>query len=331
MSTDSALAHPGQTGPGQTGPGQPAPGGGAAGPRGVIYDRGYRRYDGDRLGRAQIVRALCWHSFRSAFGIGRGPKAKVVPVIAFVVMCLPAVLNAILVAKGEPSAVGYGTYLFGLRVVVMTIFVAVQAPELVSRDLRSRVMPLYFSRPMRRGDYPLARCAAFTAACLVMIEVPLLLLYLGNIVSSKTGGLIWTQTRELGGGLAVGLLWAVLLAAIGLAIASLSGRRAYATGAVAIFFFLTYTLAGIISQITGRTAGAFVPGHAATASQRLAGLVSPFSVVDGIRQWLGGHAPAAGPMAPPGSYGLAYGVMFLVLLAASIAVLAARYRRADLV
>ena len=46
-------------------PGQASP----AGTSGVIHDIGYRRYDGQRLGRAQIARALCWHSLRSAFGI----------------------------------------------------------------------------------------------------------------------------------------------------------------------------------------------------------------------------------------------------------------------
>ena len=49
---------------------------------GVIHDLGYRSYDGPRLGRAQIVRALMWHSFRSSYGIGRGIKAKVVPILA---------------------------------------------------------------------------------------------------------------------------------------------------------------------------------------------------------------------------------------------------------
>jgi len=34
---------------------------------GVIHDLGYRRYDGPRLGRAQIGRALAWHSLRGAF------------------------------------------------------------------------------------------------------------------------------------------------------------------------------------------------------------------------------------------------------------------------
>ncbi len=42
------------------------------------------------------------------------------------------------------------------------------------------------------------------------------------------------------------MLWAVLLASIGLALASLSGRRAYATGSIAIYFFLTWILAGLL-------------------------------------------------------------------------------------
>jgi ABC-2 type transport system permease protein len=215
--------------------------------------------------------------------------------------------------------VDYGTYTFPLRVIVLTIFVAVQAPELLSRDIRSRVLPLYFSRPMHRGDYPLAKLAAFTLACLALIDLPLVLLYLGNIVSASGGSNVWLQTRQLAGGLAVGLMWAVLLAAISLALASLSGRRAYATGIVAIFFFLTFTLAQLVYQI-GQ--------HAGAAGPRLAGLLSPYYVLDGIRQWLGGRV--AGPIAAPGGYGPVYGVMFLLLLAASGAILAARYRKAAL-
>jgi ABC-2 type transport system permease protein len=132
---------------------------------GVIHDLGYRHYDGPRLGRAAIIRALYWHSLRSAFGIGRGVKAKIVPVLMFALMCLPAIVNAVALAQhpGQPPIVKYDTYVFGLRPLIMLIFVAAQAPELVSRDLRSHVLPLYMSRPMRRLDYPLAKLAAFTA------------------------------------------------------------------------------------------------------------------------------------------------------------------------
>ena len=98
-------------------------------------------------------------------------------------MCLPAVVNAVSVAEGGHRLVPYDTYVFQLRVLIMIIFVAAQAPELVSRDLRSHVLPLYFSRPMRRLDYPLAKLTAFILACLALIEIPLLLLYLGTIAS----------------------------------------------------------------------------------------------------------------------------------------------------
>ena len=79
---------------------------------GVIHDLGYQHYDGPRLGRAAIIRALYWHSLRSAFGIGRGAKAKIVPILALGLMCLPAIANAVAVATSPDHAriVDYDTY-----------------------------------------------------------------------------------------------------------------------------------------------------------------------------------------------------------------------------
>jgi ABC-2 type transport system permease protein len=209
--------------------------------------------------------------------------------------------------------------------------VAAQAPELVSRDLRSHVLPLYYSRPMRRNDYPLAKYAAFTAACLLLIEIPLLILYVGNLFSAGGGSAVWDQTKALLPGLGVGALWALLLAAIGLFLASLTGRRAYATGLIAIYFFLTWILARLLVNIAyhGAPPGPPGPGGLVTASAplgaRLPGLISPFTVLDGVRQWLGGTNP--GPIPNPGSAGVAYGLMFVLLLAVSLGGLAVRYRK----
>jgi ABC-2 type transport system permease protein len=139
----------------------------------------------------------------------------------------------------------------------------------------------------------------------------------------------------------VAALWAVLLAAIGLVLASLTGRRAYATGMIAIYLFLTWTLSTIVVNIARQGGGGPGPHavpvgagpHAkvvlvhvtAPLGARLGGLISPFTVLDGVRQWLGGTNP--GPIPPPGSVGFLYGIMFLVLLAVCLAGLAARYRR----
>lgn len=307
-----------------------APAGAGGQVAGVIHDIGYQTYDGPRLGRRQIAQALCWHSFRSAFGIGRGAKAKIIPVLTFVIMCSPALVNAVAMALGRSHArvVEYDTYVGTLRVLVMLVFIAAQAPELVSRDLRSRVLPLYFARPIRRRDYPAAKYVAFTLACLAMIDIPVLLLYVGTIMQVHGGAAIWAQTRAVIPGLAVGLMWAAVLAAVGLALASVSGRRAFSTGSVAIFLFLTWTLTTVLTKVAQTTGPHGTGAHLSSAAQvsaaaHLFGLISPFTVLDGVRQWLGGTSP--GIVASPGSYGPAYAAMLVAFLAVSLAGLVRRY------
>jgi ABC-2 type transport system permease protein len=300
---------------------------------GVIHDIGYQTYDGPRFGRSQIALALCWHSLRAAFGFGRGAKAKIVPVITFVIMCAPAVINAVVMAlsKSHARVIEYDTYVGNLRVLVLLVFMAAQAPELVSRDLRSRVLPLYFARPIRRKDYPLAKYAAFTLACLAMIDIPVLLLYIGTILQVHSGAAVWAQTRAAIAGLLVGLMWAAVLAAVGLALACVSGRRAFSTGSVAIFLFMTWTLTNVLTKIS--EAGPPGSGPVAAGAQgtstaaHLFGLISPFTVLDGVRQWLGGTSQ--GIVADPGRYGFAYGLMLLVFLGGGLAALVRRYASAS--
>jgi ABC-2 type transport system permease protein len=312
---------------------------------GVIHDLGYRHYDGPRLGRQWIVAALAWHSFRSAFGFGRGIKSKIVPAITFLAMLLPAVINAIVMSQGQPRQIDYDIYNPTLRIFVMTLFVAVQAPELVSRDLRSRVLPLYFSRPIRPSDYPLAKFLGFIAAILVMIEVPLLVLYAGAIANVHGGSAVWAQTKALIPGLLVGLMWAVVLAAISLFLASLSGRRPFATGAVAIFFLLTYVLSEILLQVEspqpgpGPGGGPVLKGGGpggpggpigslhVTLAEKVAGLFSPFTLFDGVRMWIDRGTDPADNVLNPGSFGAVYALVLIALTAACLAGLFARYRK----
>ena len=114
-------------------------------------------------------------------------------------------------------------------------------------------------------------------------------------------------------------MWAVLMAAIGLVLASLTGRRAYSTGIVAISCVLTFILALLLIQSEGGTT-------ATSTGARIAGLFSPFTIMDGVRVWLGGD-PQVGLVANPGRYGPFYGLLAVVLLAACLGGLAARYRK----
>ena len=153
------------------------------------------------------------------------------PVITFVIICLPAVVNAVAMAQRRPPRRPLRHLLGQLRVLVLLVFIAAQAPELVSRDLRSHVLPLYFARPIRRMDYPLAKLAAFFAGLPDHDRGPAAAALHGTVTQVHGGSAIWAQTRALIPGLLVGLMWAVLPARSGSLLASFSGRRAFATGA----------------------------------------------------------------------------------------------------
>jgi ABC-2 type transport system permease protein len=322
---------------------------------GVIHDIGYRRYEGNRYGHPRIVWALYVHSLRSAFGLGRGAKAKIVPIVAFIAMCLPAVINAVAIANSgvQNQNVYYDTYTPMLRALVMTVFVAAQAPELVSGDRRYRVLQLYFSRPMRRAGYPLAKLAAFITACLILLELPLVLMYAGTVSSVHGNHQVWLQTRALIPGLGMAALWAVLLASIGLVLASFAARRAYATGTVAGALFASFVISHILVRATesqkrvpvtfkvppgavgpqgtgpGGVVHAFTVTLEPTTATKLVGLVSPYSMLDAIRQWIGGSShPTDVP--PPGSYGWFYLAAFCLLLLAAGGGMFLRYRKAGL-
>jgi ABC-2 type transport system permease protein len=306
---------------------------GATQTSGVIHNIGYRRYDAGRLGRAAIVRALIWHSLRSAFGIGRGAKAKIFPAVLFGLICLPAAVNAVALHTNPagPPIVGYDSYIPSLRTVVMLIFVAIEAPNLVSADLRNHTLPLYFARPIHRIDYPVAKLVAFVLACLAMVEIPLILLYIGIISQQHGASAIWEQTLRLGPGLLYGAAWAVLLASIGLLLASTTGKRVFAMCAIGIPLFFSWIVANVLGHVGEQAFGPAGLGQP-SALASLAGLISPFTLLGGLLRWAQGN-PAIGPAYHPlqpttiGNYGPVYGVVFVVLAVAAIAGLIGRYRK----
>ena len=55
----------------------------------------------------------------------------------------------------------YSTYPVTTQLLI-SVFVAAQAPTLFSRDLRFRTITLYLARPLRRSVYVLVRAASLT-------------------------------------------------------------------------------------------------------------------------------------------------------------------------
>ena len=236
---------------------------GTGAPASVIHDIGYKPYTGPRQGHGQIVRGLYVHSLRSVFGFGRGGKAKVVPFAVLAIMIFPAVLNVYVSSKSEDLVMPYS--LMADRMFLFTVvFVAVAAPELVSRDLRHHTLPLYFSRPLRRSDYPLAKLLALATAVLAIQMLPILVTYLGQVASATSGHAVWLDTRDAFPGVFVAVLYAVLFSTIALLLASATGRRVIATGIIAIFFLVATAISSVLQNAVGTSwqdhrAGCVVP------------------------------------------------------------------------
>lgn len=284
-------------------------------PTGTIYDIGYRHYDGPRLGRRGAIGAIVNAGLRAVFGLGRSGRSKILPWGAVVLAVLPAgVAIAIRVLAGDLiDLYSYDNYLWGIGA-LLPIFIAAQAPELVVNDMRHRVLPLYFSRPTSRADYVGAKLAAMSLALLTLTLLPVLLLFIGRVLAADDAlAALGDEMDALPAIIGSGVMHAIVLASIGLAICSVAGRRAYAAGAV----LATFLVGGVISGTLAAQGGGL---------EAFAPFLNPLAILDGAREWLFGGSVAESPVAAAGVALPLYGLAVASLLAVSWVVLALRYR-----
>jgi ABC-2 type transport system permease protein len=282
---------------------------------GTIYDIGYRGYDGPRLGRRGAIDAIVRAGIRAIFGLGRSGRSKVIPWGAVVLASLPAgIAVAIRVLAGDiVELYNYDNYLWGIGA-LLPIFVAAQAPELVVNDMRHHVLPLYFSRPISRADYVVAKFVALALSLLALTLVPLLILFAGRVLAAAdVVGALGDELGALPGIVGNGVLHAVVLASMGLAICAIAGRRAYAAGAVLAIFLI----GSVVSATFLELGDAFVSA---------APFVNPLAILDGTREWLFGGTVADSPVAAADVPLPLYGAATAIVLAVSWVLLAVRYR-----
>ncbi|MFE3990568.1 ABC transporter permease subunit [Streptomyces goshikiensis] len=287
-----------------------------------IHNIGYRSYEGPRLGRAYARKSLFSQSLRGAYGLGRSAKSKVLPMILFAVMCVPALIIvavAIAVPGSTDLPLKYTTYALTTQVVI-GLYLASQAPQSVSRDLRFKTVPLYFSRPIERADYVLAKYAAMASALFILTATPLLIMYIGSLLAKFDFA---HQTEGFAQGLVSVLLLSLLFAGLGLVMAALTPRRGFGVAAVIALLLIPY---GAVSTVQ---AVAYSTG--ATGAIEWMGLFSPISLIDGFQAaFLDATSAFPGQEAPSTGVGIVYLLVVLGLIAGSYAALMARYRKAGL-
>ena len=286
-----------------------------------IHNIGYRTYDGPRLGRTYATRSLYSQSLRGAYGLGRSVKSKVLPMLLFVVMCVPAaIMVAVAVAtKAKELPVDYTRYAIIMQAVI-SLYVASQAPQSVSRDLRFKTVPLYFSRPIETADYVRAKYAALASALFVLTAAPLLVLYVGALLAKLDFA---DQTKGFAQGLVSVALLSLLFAGIGLVIASVTPRRGFGIAAVIAVLTISY---GAVSTLQ-----AIADAQDSASAIPWIGLFSPVTLIDGVQSaFLGASSAFPGAVGPTNGEGAVYVLVVLGLIAAAYGLLLRRYKKVGL-
>lgn len=279
-----------------------------------IYDIGYRHYDGPRLGRVHTTTALGVHSLRAIFGLGRPARSKIVPYSLVAIMMFPIVVSIAVMSMVQQRTIDYSGYAVVMQAVI-AIFLAAQSPTVVAPDLRHWVLPLYLSRPVTITEYVSAKVASMTVALFLLVAVPLTVMYAGELLVDMPGP---PHTGDYLSGLFSAAVLAVLLATVGLALSALTPRRGLGIASVITVYLLSTGAAPMIY------AALYESGN--QSAGQWGWLINPFWLVDALQSWLFGTVPHV----PDGAYPAGPAPLFIVaaLIAAAVAVLSIRYRKA---
>jgi ABC-2 type transport system permease protein len=159
----------------------------------IIYDRGYRAYDGPRTGPRGARRAVFKDGIRRVLGLGRKARQKIFPwSLIAIAMIAAAVFIGIHWAIGnieESLREGIPTYggLFDFYSAISLLFIALAGPQLLIPDRESGALSVYFSRPLTVDGYLGAKVAAFAAVVGAIYIVPQIVLHIGLALIADEG------------------------------------------------------------------------------------------------------------------------------------------------
>ena len=297
-------------------------------PEGSVYDLGYRAYEGVRLGRAYAILSLYLTSLRGVFGLGRHTSSKILPFGLAILALVPAVVQLAFVAVAETvdfeiiSADDYYEFIQW----PLALFVAAVAPELVGRDQRNRTLPLYFSRPLLRDDYILAKMAALSTALLMMALVPQAVMFAANAMAqSDPTDYLRDNWRDVFPILASGAMLSLFWSGVGIAIGSQTDRWPLSSGGIVAYFAVSWILGSLLVNSTDNELF------------RYSLLISGFHVVRAFTLWTFGVTPSldvgpedntlAGDLALADVSLYVYALAAMVTIALALFIVHLRYRR----
>ena len=241
---------------------------------GTVFDIGYQPYTGVREGRSRGRRAIFTDGVRTALGIGRGGRAKILPWLFIVALSALGLVFAIVAAAanamggpGGAEKAGIPTHsdFYGVASVMLFVFAAVVAPDLLSPDKRNGVINLYRVRPITGTDYIVSRWAAFLSVMLVAVWLPQILLFLGLSGSDPVPmDYLTKHWLDIPRFIVAGAAMAVYATTLAMLAASFTTRRAYASVFLVGLFVITAPFTIALSQEIEGAAGQWISMFALT-------------------------------------------------------------------
>jgi ABC-2 type transport system permease protein len=125
---------------------------------------------------------------------------------------------------------------------------ALTGPGLIAPDLANNALPLYFSRPLRRSDYILARLITLFGLISLVTWIPGLLLF--GMQAGMADASWFRANWKLGFGLVAGfIIWVLLVSLVAMASSAYARLKAVSGGLVLGFFFIMSGISQMVNAI----------------------------------------------------------------------------------
>ena len=233
---------------------------------GTVFDIGYQNYAGPREGRSRARLAVYKDGVRTSLGLGRGARAKILPwffigLLAMIALIMAMVAGAVNRLGGPEAAAQLPSHsdYYGIASIIVFVFAAVGAPELLCPDRRDGVINLYLVRPLTGSDYVMARWSAFFTVMLATAWLPQIILLIGLTMGDPDPKAYFLENwLDVPRFLAAGIPLAAYATTLALLTAAFTTRRAYASVFLVGLFVITTPFTTGLAMEIGGTVGQWI-------------------------------------------------------------------------
>src|SRR5262245_39032208 len=212
----------------------------------AVYKRGYRPYRGPLTGRSARFLVLPRTAWRRLY------QQRLVLLLTMLAFVWPLLCAAFIYLTNHASLLQgldpgfrqfiqvdarfFATFMY-VQAGFAVFLAALAGPGLIAPDLTNNALPLYFSRPLTRWNYALARLTVLVGMLSIVTWIPGLILF--GLQVGLAGGSWFLATWSLGAGMFVGfLVWLLVLSLVDMASSAYVMWRfvAAALGQALLFF-----------------------------------------------------------------------------------------------